>query len=95
LLHLVGDLFELYDDARAYKPYIYTHAFLQLKLNDFSGTCTDCPLMVKHNFMLVDTLVQKTMDCGYWKPPYFPWNTVTLLEVGAWCVGSCLRQGKF
>jgi len=23
LLHLVGDLFELYNDARTYKPYIY------------------------------------------------------------------------
>jgi len=26
-LHLVGDLFELYDDARIYKPEIYVYTY--------------------------------------------------------------------
>jgi hypothetical protein len=30
LLHQVGDLFELYDDARIYKPYILSHPVCQM-----------------------------------------------------------------
>jgi len=32
-MHLVGDLFELYDDARTYKPKILLHVF------KFSSKC--------------------------------------------------------
>ena len=32
-MHLVGDLFELYDDARTYKPYIFKNVFMVVPLS--------------------------------------------------------------